>query len=403
MQTYLFPGQVVIGTGAVTTVAAQVKALGGRHAFVIADPGILAAGLLEPVIQSFRQAGLAYTVDNGVVPNPDTESVDRMVSVFRRSGADLILGVGGGSALDTAKAVRLAAGGPVEAGIWDYAYLHGDKARPAPPAEACPRLMAVPTTAGTGAEATPWAVLTHRQRRHKYGVGADRLIPDMALLDPELTVGMPAWLTAATGVDALSHLIEAYVSTRRHPLLDPLILHGIALIGRHLRTAVWQGQDREARQAMMTAALLGGIVITANWLGACHSLAHQLSSFADVHHGVAVALMLPHQMAFSLSAALERYADIGQALEPQRRPANTLSRRAAHAVAAVRRLIGDIGLPTSLRQAGVDENLIPVMATSAYQNDLNWTTNPRPVTRDDLEQLYRRALEGWGDDERAKH
>jgi len=392
MHTYLFPGHVVIGAGAVTTVAEQVVALGGHHAFVIADPGIMAAGLLEPLIQRLRQAGLAYTVDNGVVPNPDTESVDRMVTTFRQSGADLIIGVGGGSALDTAKAVRLAAGGPADIGIWSYAYLHGEAAQPAPRREACPRLVAIPTTAGTGAEATPWAVLTHRERRHKYGVGADPLIPDIALLDPELTVGMPAWLTAATGVDALSHLIEAYVSTRRHPLLDPLIRHGIALIGRHLRTAVWQGHKLEARQAMMEAALLGGIAITANWLGACHSLAHQLSSFADVHHGVAIALMLPHQMAFSLPAARERYAEIGEVLDPPGRPAATLRERAAYAVAAVRNLIADIGLPTHLGAVGVSADLIPAMAASAYQNDLNWTTNPRPVTQADLTRLYEQAL-----------
>lgn len=394
MHTYLFPGRVLIGAGVVATLGEQARGLGGRHAFIVADPGIVAAGLLAPVTQALDRAGVAFTVDEGVVPNPDTESVDRMTAAYRASGADLVIGLGGGSALDTAKAVRLAAGGPAGVGIWDYAYLRGDEARPAPLRAACPPLIAIPTTAGTGAEATPWAVLTHRQRRHKYGVGADHLTPDLALLDPELTLRLPAWLTAATGIDALSHLIEAYVSTRRHPLLDPLIRHGVALIGRHLRSAVLRGDDLPARQAMMEAALLGGIAITANWLGACHSLAHQLSSFADVHHGVAIALMLPHQMAFSLPAALERYAEIGEALAPSQPPAPTLRGRAEHAVTAVRELIADIGLPTHLGAVGVGPDLIPAMAASAYENDLNWTTNPRRVTQADLRRLYEQALAG---------
>lgn len=394
MPTYLLPNKTHIGPGVAGLAGASARSQGATHAFVIADPGVIAVGLLQPVAASLEAAGVAQTLYDRVVPNPDMASVDAAVSAFRESGAGLILGLGGGSALDTAKAVRLAAGGAPEAGVWEYAYLLREQARPAPRLEACPRLIVLPTTAGTGAEATPWAVLTHTERKLKFGVGADHLIPDIVLCDPELTLGLPAGLTAATGIDALSHLVEAYVSTNRNPLLDPLILRGIELVGRSLRTAVVWGGNGRARHDMMEAALLGGIAISSNWLGACHSLAHQLSSFANVHHGVAIGLMLPHQMQFSLIGALERYAEIGQALTPQRRPGNTLQRRAKHAVEAVRRLIGDIGLPTNLIDAGVERDLIPAMAASAYQNDLNWTTNPRRVSQDDLEQLYHRAL--WG-------
>lgn len=380
MNRYLWPGQVYLGAGAAGLTGAQAQALGCRRAFLIVDPGILPAGLLAPVAAALAAAGMQVAVYDQVVPNPDTASVDAATAALRASGADVIVGLGGGSALDTAKAVRLAAGGPAAASVWEYAYLHGDKARPAPPRCTCLPLILLPTTAGTGAEATPWAVLTHMAGHHKYGVGADHLLPDVALIDPDLTLTLPTWLTAATGIDALSHLIEAYVSTNQNPLLDPLILRGVALVGQHLRRAVEQGEEGAARQGMMEAALLGGIAITSNWLGACHSLAHQLSSFAGLHHGVAIALMLPAQMAFSLPAAPARYAAIGQALNG-----------AADAVDAVRDLIAAVGLPTRLRDAGVDESLIPAMAASAYTNDLNWTTNPRPIDQAGLEQLYRQA------------
>lgn len=382
MNRYLWPGQVYLGAGAAGLTGAQAQALGCRRAFLIVDPGLLPAGLLPPVADSLTAAGVQITLFDQVTPNPDTAAVDAAVRVLRASGADVIVGLGGGSALDTAKAVRLAAGGPAAASVWEYAYLHGEQARSAPARRACLPLIVLPTTAGTGAEATPWAVLTHVAGHHKYGVGANHLMPDIILIDPDLTLSLPPGLTAATGIDALSHLIEAYVSTNQNPLLDPLILRGVALVGQHLRRAVQDGRDRAARQGMMEAALLGGIAITSNWLGACHSLAHQLSSFAGLHHGVAIALMLPGQMTYSLPAATVRYAALGRALTAD---------PTADPVAAVRDLIAAVGLPARLRDAGVDENLIPAMAASAYANDLNWTTNPRPIDQTGLEGLYREA------------
>lgn len=391
MNRYLWPGQTSLGAGVVDQAGPAARNLSAAHAFVLADPGVIAAGLVTPLLASLQAAGVAHTLYDRVVPNPDTTSVDEAVAALRGSGADLIIGIGGGSALDTAKAVRLAAGGPAEASAWDYAYVRKDEARPAPARCACLPLIVLPTTAGTGAEATPWAVLTNLERKQKYGVGADYLFPDIVLCDPDLTLGLPPGLTAATGIDALSHLVEAYVSTNANPMLDPLILHGIRLVGRSLRSAVGQGNDARARHDMIEAAFLGGVAISSNWLGACHSLAHQLSSFANVHHGVAIGLMLPHQMAFSLPAALDRYADIGQALAAEARPDLKLSSRAEHAIASVRQLVADTGLPTRLRDAGVSEALIPAMSEAAYHNDLNWTTNPRPTTQPDLERMYREA------------
>ena len=386
---YIWPGQVQFGFGAAGLVGQEARALQASHVFIIADPGVVAAGLTEPVIASLKVAGLSYNLYDRVIPNPDTESVDTAVAAFRESKADCIVGVGGGSGLDTAKAVRLAAGGGGR--IAEYALLLGDKTRP--PGRDMAPMIAIPTTAGTGSEVTPWAVITDNARKLKMGVGGAFLVPTVALIDPELMLTLPPMLTAATGMDALSHCIEAYVSTNDNPALDPMILHGIELIGRSLRVAVVQGQtaqSREARRDMALAAMIGGIAISSKWLGACHSLAHQLSGFANVQHGVANALMLPHQMAYSLMGTLERYARIAKALGVP--PEGSLRQRAERAIEAVRELTVDVGLPTRLRDVGVTEEMIPGMAYNAYNIDLNWWTNPRTVNEAVMEQLYRSAF-----------
>jgi 1,3-propanediol dehydrogenase/alcohol dehydrogenase len=197
-------------------------------------------------------------------------------------------------------------------------------------------------------------------------------------------------------MDALSHCIEAYVSTNQNPALDPMILYGIKLIGGSLRLAVAQPENRSARRDMALASMIAGVGISSKWLGACHSVAHQLSSFAEVQHGVAIALMLPYQMAFSLPGALERYGEVVVALEGldgwQLTNAGLGRReRAERAVTAVRQLIEDVGLPSRLRDAGVTKEMIPQMARNAYQLDGNWPTNPRLVDESDLESLYQQA------------
>lgn len=383
---YIWPGQVHFGSGAVELVGREAKSLPASHVFVIADPGVVGAGLTEPATASLKAAGLTYDLYDRVVPNPDTESVDAAVIVFKESKADCIVAIGGGSSLDTAKGVRLAAGGGGK--IAEYALMLGKKTRP--PGRQMVPMIAIPTTAGTGAEVTPWAVITDLSRKLKMGVGGAFLVPTIAIIDPDLMLTLPPFLTAATGMDALTHCIEAYVSTNDNPALDPMILHGIELIGRSLRVAVAQKQNREARRDMALAAMIGGIGISSKWLGACHSLAHQLSGFADVQHGVANAMMLPHQMAYSMVGALERYARVGEALGV---PAEgSVRQRAERAVEAVQELNVDVGLPTRLRDVGVTEEMIKEMAHNAYKIDLNWWTNPRAVSEAVMEQLYREAF-----------
>lgn len=388
---YLWPGQTYFGFGVVERLGDEAKRLGAAGVFIITDPGVAATGLLEPITAAVDKAGVAYTVHAEAEANPSMESVHEATAVFRESGAQVIIGVGGGSPLDTAKAVKLQAGGPSETSIWEYAALAGEAQRPYPPPSAMPPYIAIPTTAGTGAEVTPWGVLTHTEKQIKFGVGNASTTPDVALVDPKLTLTMPDHLTAATGMDALSHLVEAYVSTNHNPILDPMILYGIELIGRSLRTAVARGDNRQARSDVLQASLIGGIAISSKWLGACHSLAHPLSSLAHVHHGLACGIILPHQMAYSLPGALERYAAVAVALDEGAARKSSLRKRARRAVTAVHDLMTDIGLPTMLCDVGVDEKLIPALAKAAY-TDLNWWTNPRTVSEAVMEKLYRQAF-----------
>ena len=383
---YALPGQLFVGAGAAAKLLPEAQRLGARHVFVLADPGVVRAGLLDPLAASLREGGLPFTVCEDVLPNPDNVTVDRVVRQCAASGANLIVGLGGGSALDIAKAMRLplAGGG----GVDEYAYRVAGKGRTFP-TSVLP-LVAIPTTAGTGSEATPWSVITDLKAHYKFGVGGTVAIPEVALVDPQLMLGLPPFLTAATGMDALSHLIEAFVSTNINPLLDPLILRGIELAGAQLLAAVRHGTDLTARAAMAQAALLGGIAISSNWLGACHSLSHQLSSFADVQHGLANAIMLPHQMRYSLPAALARYAQVGVALGSPAK--GTAQKRAEFAVERVAALARDCGLPLRLRDAGVDAALLAPMAHSAFVNDSNHTTNPRPCTEASLAEMYQAAF-----------
>lgn len=386
---YIFPDQVHLGFGAVHLAGRTLKAEGAQHAFVIADPGVASSGLVAPVLASLVEAGIAHTLYTQVIPNPDCASVDAAADACRAADADCIVGIGGGSAMDTAKAARIVVAGPPEGRVAEYAYRLGDKARPHPQRARLPFYIAIPTTAGTGAEVTPWAVITDPGEKLKFGVGGPHSVPDMALIDPELMLTLPAFLTAATGMDALTHCIEAYVSTNENPVLDPMILRAIAQIGHSLPVAVAQPANRTARRDMAEAAMIGGIAISSKWLGACHSLAHPLSSFANVPHGLANAIMLPHVMRYNLPGAIERYAQVNDALGG---PGGTTRARAESAALMVEQLCRDVGLPARLRDAGVSEALITPMARAAYELDLNWWTNPRAVDAQVTAQLYREAF-----------
>ncbi|MDC0745117.1 iron-containing alcohol dehydrogenase [Polyangium mundeleinium] len=373
LSIWSFPTRIVFGAGAAKQTGAEAKRLGSKHALVVTDKGVVGAGLLAPIEASLREAGIPWTVFDGVLGNPVEANVHDGVRAFRTSGADLVIAVGGGSPLDVGKLVRLGIHHHRPLAEYDDA-IGGDQHITAN----VPPMLALPTTAGTGSEVGRSGVVTLDVNHRKTVIFSPHLLANAALLDPELTRSMPAFLTAATGIDALTHCLEAYVAKGDHPMADGIALEGIRHVGRYLERAVKHGVDLEARGGMMKAAMMGAVAFQKG-LGACHSLAHPLSSEHGTHHGLANALCLPAVCAFNAEVARTRLAEVSVLLGGEASPAGC--------VEAVRRLRERIGLPATLSQAGVPRENLDRLADLAFQ-DACHTSNPRPCTRDDLRALY---------------
>jgi len=368
---------VRLGAGTVKEVGATFQAAGGKKALIVTDSGVVKASLLPPVQKSLEEAKISYQIFDRVEPNPSDRTIMEGVQLFKKTGCDVILGVGGGSPLDASKAIQIMASHPGE--IHEY-YGPAAASKITLPR---PYLIAVPTTSGTGSEVSRGAVITNTQTNTKSVI---RTGPStLALLDPEMTLTLPPMLTAATGMDALSHHIEACVSNVYQPVCTALALEGIRLVSRSLKKAVEKGDDLDARTDMAVASMMGALAFQKG-LGAVHSLAHQLSTEADVHHGVANAIMLPHVMRYNLPNAQEELVQIARALGEK---VDSLSpaEAAQQACAGVSRLSSSIGLPSRLRDVGVKENQIPVMAEKAM-GDWCHPFNPRACSKDDMMALF---------------
>jgi len=379
---YGTPGEVVFGNGAVATAGERVAALGGRSVLVIADKGVATAGLLRLLEDSLRTADVAWESFAEIVGEPNDRSVQAAVDAARAHQPDAIVAMGGGSSIDTAKAASaiVASSGTV------LDYLRGEQKL----GRAGVPVVAIATTSGTGAEVTPISVITEVDRRWKAGLSGPVLMPRLAICDPQLTLGLPSLVTANTGIDALTHCIECYANSTFHPYAKLLALEGIRVIGRNLRRAVSHGGDLSARWGMMWGANLGGLCIARAGTGDVHAFAGPVSGMFGVAHGRALAILLPHIMAFSLPGAVEAYADVAEALGE---PVAALSRVAAaeRGVEAVRRLVADCPGPLRLSECGVEEKDIAALTEDGYSRG-DRTINPRVATRDDVEAIYRAAL-----------
>jgi choline dehydrogenase len=372
------PTRLVHGPGAVAHVAAVAHELGIARPLLVTDPGVAAAGLADRVLEHLSGA----VVFDEVRPNPDIALVDRGAEVYRDAGCDGLVGLGGGSSLDTAKSIGVVArqGGS----ILDYEY--GRE----PIAERVPPLVAIPTTAGTGSEVTLWAVITDHDRQIKFNVGGTPLIgPHVALIDPKLMLGLPAAVTAATGMDALSHAIECYTCDYHQPFNDAVALHAIELVGRWLRAAVEDGSDLEARTQMAHAATLGGMSYGTESAGAAHAMSQSAGGVHDCPHGALTARVLGPVCEFNVPADPERYARIAQGLGVDTRGLGPLEAAQA-GVAEVYRLTDDVGIP-SMVELGFSEDEIPHLARIAFE-DPQTQGNPREVTVADYEEIYRTAF-----------
>ena len=380
--SFSFPTRVVFGSGAVSQLPELLAEYGAKRVLLVTDQGLVHAGLVERVLKLVSGSSEVTCFDR-VEPNPTESCLEEAVTLLRRESCDLVVGLGGGSVLDTAKAacMRLNHPGPLnqyEIQVEGYRRVTGE----------VPANIAIPTTAGTGSEVGRSAVITLETDNRKAVLLSPKILPTVALCDPELTLSLPAGLTASTGMDALTHNLEAYLSTEFHPICDAIALGGIRLVGRHLVDAV-KGGGIEARSGMMLASSMGAIAFQKD-LGVAHALAHPLSTLSGVPHGLANAIVLPHAMAFNKPVSADRLRDVACALGCAVDGLNELD-GAELAIRKVEGLLEQTDLPNRLSAVGVEEDLLPELAAQAIA-DPNHRTNPRPCTCEDMVRLYRAAL-----------
>ena len=381
---FSFPNKIILGVGTINTLAEQLSAFSPNRVLLVTDKGIRQVGLADEVTHRLKAAGIDHAIYDGVHGNPVEADVFDGVETFQKEGCDFVIGMGGGSPLDVAKLICLKATHPLS--LAEYEVLNGG---PDKISSDLPSMIAIPTAAGTGSEVGRGAVVTIKSLGRKALVFSPHLMPKVAIIDPELTVGLPKTLTAATGMDALTHNLESYLSTVYHPICDGIAIAGVKLVAQNLRRAVEDGSDLEARGAMMMAAMMGAIAFQKE-LGVNHSLAHPLSTISDLHHGLANAILLPYTMAFNREAARDQLKDIAaafgvniHALSPEE--------AAQAAIDQVAQLCKDIGIPSHLREVNVKAEMIPQLAQQAMADQCH-LTNPRPCTEGDMINLYQQAL-----------
>lgn len=377
------PTRIDFGDGRSEEAGTIARHIGAETAaLVVTDPGVVAAGLVDPVERSLATAGLGVERFAEVTPDSGTHLVMKGAGIARRIRADVVIGIGGGSAMDTAKAI--AAMATNDGHVTDYVGL--DKV-PRPPLPS----ICVPTTAGTGSEVSVWCVMTDDDRGLKVSVGGTGIMATVALCDPALTRGLPPAVTAATGMDALGHAVECFVNRACQPVSSALAIQAVAEIGASLRTAVHDGANAAARYRMMTGALLAGIAMNPTRLGLAHALAMPLGSWQiRIPHGTIIAVTLPVVSAFNHAAAPARYAAVARALGED---VSGLSDAAAaeKGVEAIRRLKEDVGIPRGLADCGMREEWVDSVVDEAMKSG-NVPVNPRETSRDDLAAVLREAL-----------
>ena len=370
------------GRGAISHIPTEITARGATKAFIVTDPALVEGGTVTRVTDLLDAAGVGWEVFSDVVPNPPVENVQAGLALFRASGADVLIGLGGGSPQDTCKAISVIATNPEFEDVLSLEGLSPTK-NPGVP------IIGVPTTAGTASETTINYVITDTSAQRKFVCVDPHDIPVLAIVDPDLMDGMPRSLKVATGLDALTHAIEGYITPGAWELSDALCLRSIQMIAASLRAAA--DGDRDAVEQMGLAAYINGMAYSNVGLGLVHGMAHPLGGRYDAPHGVANGILLAPVMAFNAEHTGEKYRDIAEAFGvPQARTMDLEEVRAA-AVQAVAQLTRDLGNPTRISEVGVEESGIAALTEDAF-NDVCTPGNPRPATREDIEALYRSLL-----------
>jgi len=374
--------RIVMGPGSVKTIGTEVRAQGAKRVLIVTDKGVIGAGLLKSIEDSFKAAKIKFAVFDKVEPDPRYEIVAECVKAAQNCRAQMLVGIGGGSPMDIAKvsAVMLTNKGPIGA-------YFGINLIPKPGLP----IILIPTTAGTGSEVTPIAILSDEGEKLKKGIVSPYLFPAIGILDPELTAGLPPHVTAATGMDALIHAIEAYTSINATTITDMYCLKAIELIYKNIRVAFAKGDNMEARGAMMEGALLAGIAFANAGVTAVHAFAYPIGAEFHIPHGIANTLMLPHVIRFNVLGNLEKFAQLA---EPFGIPTEGLDNLAIvdKVIAAIDRLADDIRVPRHLADFGVKEKDINMLADGVMKVTRLLANNPRTLTLDDAKRIYKAAL-----------
>lgn len=374
--------RVILRAGAMRQPAEWAESLPGRRLFVITDPGLVKAGVVTPVVAALEEAGLEVTLYSDVEADPPESRVMATVTAAREAGAEIVVGLGGGSSMDTAKLVALLAATPQPL---ESVYGVGLAKGPRLP------LVQVPTTAGTGSEVTPIAIVT-TPTQEKKGVVSPLLYPDLAILDAELTLGLPPSVTAMTGIDAMVHAIEAYTSKlKKNPLADSLAREALRLMYDHLPRVLADGRDLESRSAMLAGSMMAGMAFANAPVAAVHALAYPLGGHFHVPHGLSNALVLAPVLQYNLPAAEQWYAELARVISPAK-PFADAATAARWFVDDMKRLVSEMPFAQTLGAVGVTEADLDLLATDAMKVERLLVNNPRTMTLDAARAIYAQQL-----------
>ena len=381
-RTYVWemPARLIFGPGCSRQAGEELRKLGGTKALLVTDPGVRGAGILAGLLEGLDSSGVACEIYDGVEPNPSIRCVEEAAALYRRGGCDCLLGVGGGSSMDTAKVV-----GAVLSNDLDIRAMEGvgKVKNPIPP------LVVVPTTCGTGSEATAVGVITDPETHYKMPIISPHLYAKVALIDGTLLTKLPAPVIASTGMDALCHALESYVNLNTNPISDGLDLKAISMISQWLRPAV-ANANLEAMSYMVLASTIAGIGFANTRVTIVHSMSHPVSGFYGVPHGVANAVLLPYVMEFNLIGNAQRFADVARAMGEDTFGLTTME-AARLSVKAVRELSRDVGIPETFKPYGVTTEHLEAMVEDTFKSG-NVPINPVRVNRQQVRELYLRAI-----------
>jgi alcohol dehydrogenase len=374
--------RILMGSGAISQVAQEIVGLNGKKILIVTDKGLVKAGIIQVIEAELKKSGIKYAIFDAVEPDPRYEIIEDCAEEIHKENINLVIGIGGGSSIDIAKTSAVMATN--KGSISDY---FGVDLVPKP---GLPTIM-IPTTAGTGSEVTPIAILSDEEEKLKTGVVSPFLFPSVAILDPELTLNLPPYITAATGMDALIHAIESFTSIFATDITDILAFHAMELLYHNIRAAFANGSNLEARSKMLEGSLLAGMAFANAGVTAVHAFAYPIGAEYHIPHGVANTLMLPHVMRFNLLGNISKFAKIPKAFSLSVEGLDDL-RAAEQFIEAIVRLAEDLRVPKSLAEFGVSESDIPRLAEGVMKVTRLLANNPRILTLEDAKVIYRAAL-----------